>query len=54
MTTGNVTKVLISYQEVLWGKHSLGCQQNTARLDKTHLRKALPNYLQRFGPHSSR
>lgn len=54
VATGNVTKRLIKYQEIIWGKHSVSCLQNTARLDKPHLRKVLPNYLQRFGPHSNR
>lgn len=29
-----VTKGLIRYQEIIRGKHSVGCLQNTARLDK--------------------
>lgn len=54
MATGNVTKRLIKYQEIIWGKHPVSCLQNTARLDKPHLRKVQPNYLQRFGPPSNR
>jgi len=54
VATGNVAKELMRYQEIMWGKHSVSYLQNTARLDKPHLRKALPHYLQRFGPHSNR
>lgn len=54
VATGNVTKGLKRYQEIIWGKHSIGCLQNTAKLDPPHLRKVLPNYLQNFGPHNNR
>jgi hypothetical protein len=40
VATGNVTKGLIRYQEIIRGKHSVGCLQNTARLDKPHFERS--------------